>query len=62
MPTTESPPTNDRCKAFHNPGIWPYTARCEKYAYGHMAEHRDQHGKTWPGDWQADWDRDHEPL
>lgn len=36
-----------RCIATHNPGKWPYTARCIKKADPHHEEHEDSHGKKW---------------
>lgn len=44
-----------RCPATHNPGVWPYTARCV-YAAGHLEApdtvgyHVDNRGRKWKDD------------
>lgn len=43
-----------RCGATHNPGKWPYTARCiTRGKENHGNHHRDVHGQTWPGEFMT---------
>lgn len=34
------------CPEQHNPGVWPYDARCT-HPEGHSGGHRDRAGRTW---------------
>lgn len=36
-----------RCIATHNPGRWPYVARCMNHRK-HKGMHEDQYGNRWP--------------
>lgn len=38
-----------RCAAMHNPGAWPYVARCiAQHGHG-VTDHVDKNGLTWDG-------------
>lgn len=47
----------DRCPAIHNPGVWPYAARCTRpvghpgddiTGTGGISVHIDAQSRTWP--------------
>lgn len=36
-----------RCPATHNPGVWPYVARCVRWDRLPHDRHRDKDGNEW---------------
>jgi hypothetical protein len=38
--------TDDRCEETHNPGVWPYVARCVQIDAPHTW-HEDDKGRGW---------------
>lgn len=43
-----------RCAAAHNPGVWPWSARCVRFGRDtHGERHEDKHGNHWQGVWRS---------
>ena len=43
-----------RCTGTHNPGVWPYSARCIKLGQDeHGQSHEDKNGNVWVGVWRC---------
>lgn len=54
----KNPMKDQRCRHGHNPGVWPYVARCVMFA-GHVVDkHKDRNDREWsdgdPGSWVTD--------
>lgn len=50
-------PQPPQCHATHNPGVWPYTSRCNRLEPNHGPMHEDKNGRQWTGKFEAENDR-----